>query len=121
MTDDFLIEGTYDKRNDVLYLEASGDYADTVALSDDLIIDVNSDDNIIGVEIHYASEAFNIPAEYLDDLVAVKGHIDVSDDEVRLHLKVVSDVRNDIRSRGSYNVHVPNNRLKAQKQPLATA
>lgn len=121
MTDEFLIKGSYDRRSDVLYLQASGDYADTVALSDDLIVDVDDEDSIIGVEIHYASTAFNIPAEYLDDLVAVKGRIDVSDDEVSLHVRVVSDVRNDVRERGSYNVHVPNERLKAQRRRLATA
>lgn len=121
MTEQFHISGDYDKRNDVLYLRAGGDYADTVALSDDLIVDVDEDENVIGVEIHYASEAFNIPGDYLDDLVAVRGSIDISEDEVKIHLKVVSEVRNDIQERGSYNVHVPNERLKAQQQQLATA
>ena len=50
----------YDSEHDIFYIRnAERKVKESVEFSEDIILDLDEDDNVIGVEIFYASEFFN--------------------------------------------------------------
>ena len=61
---------TFDKKADAVYIEFSdGEFASNKIIDDDTIIDLDKDDNILGIELLSVSK--RIPKDFLSD-VSVK-------------------------------------------------
>ena len=51
----------YDKEHDVLYIRNANEKVDeSVEFSEDIVLDLDNKGNVIGVELFYASELFNM-------------------------------------------------------------
>ena len=49
----------YDREYDVLYISnAEQEVEESIEVSEDIVLDLNKEDNVIGIEIFYASEFF---------------------------------------------------------------
>ena len=64
----------YDSKNDVLYIcDSDKEVNESIEFSEDIVLDLDNDGRIIGIEIFYASELFNafnkkINKKYLENL-----------------------------------------------------
>ncbi len=57
----------YDAEDDVLYIQnAIKDIEESVEFSEDIVLDLDKNGNVIGIEIFYASEFFSLLNENID-------------------------------------------------------
>ena len=116
------VKKSYDYQNDVLFVRSKeSSYHKSISIHRDIILDLNKKGDILGFEIHHASDAFNIPKAHLQNIEGVRGEITVSEEYLEFKINIITKVRNKTQQRGTYNLNNQRPKsLQAQKQNLAT-
>jgi uncharacterized protein YuzE len=116
------VDSSYDYHNDVLYVRSeTGSYHKSITVDKDLILDVDNEGQIIGFELHHASDAFNISKAHLRGLKGTRGNIDITENRVKLRISIITEARNNVQQRGTYNVNnTGKHSIRTQNQRLAT-
>ena len=68
-----MLKYSYDKRSDILYVYDEGESVkSSLDIFPGFVVDINHSNRIVGLEIIDASELFNVPKSWIDDLKNMK-------------------------------------------------
>lgn len=87
-------EYDYDSLNDTFYIYYSSRKYSSSKILEDLVIDMNADNKVVGIEVLNASKKFGISKYELRSPVELECEIDVSDRKVNINLKFTFLKRN---------------------------
>jgi len=94
---------TYDINSDAMGISLKNrkpiDYNMSECLDDNLILDLNHDGKIIGIEILFTSKYFNIPKTYLKHIKTLNFTIDINKNKILISIKIKFSTRNKLNEK----------------------